>query len=152
MGPPRFDTDADRFCVGGYNAETPYALNTCFPPPSRQFTMTLTLGPERPLAPVEIARPFDVPLAFAACWAPPAPPSGLGWQATLRLAFAADGRVIRNPRIAFVSAPDAASRRHLRENLAEALSRCGKFRFTPSLGRAIAGRLFAIRFILRGRG
>lgn len=152
MGPPRNDTDADRFCVGGYNAETPYATDTCFAPLSGQYTMTLALGAEAPAPLDKIERPTDVPKAIAACWRPPAPLSDETWQATLRIAFAADGRTIGKPRIAYVSAPDAASRARLRENLAEALKRCGKFRFTQGLGRAIAGRLFAIRFILRGRG
>ena len=153
MGPPRFDSDADRSCIGGFNAEAPYATNTCFPPLSGQYTMTLALGPDRPAAPAALERPADVPKAIAACWNPPAPPrDAKDWQATLRIAFAADGRAIGKPRIAYVSAPDGETRSRLRSSLADALKRCGKFRFTPPLGRAIAGRLFAIRFILRGRG
>lgn len=151
MGPPRSDTDADRFCIGGFNAETPYATNTCLPPLSGQYTMTLTLGAERTGAPAEIAQPSDVPKAVAACWRPPAPPARETWQTTLRIAFAADGRVIGKPRIAYVSAPGAAQKAQLRETLSEALQRCGKFRFTPRLGKVIAGRLFAIRFVLTGR-
>ncbi|MFO1134503.1 MAG: hypothetical protein U1E30_18095 [Rhodoblastus sp.] len=152
MGPPRNESDADRFCIGSFNVETPYAINTCYPPLSDQFTMTLALGPDRPAAANAIARPTDVPKAIAACWSPPSPPGGETWQATLRIVFAADGRVVGKPRIAYISAPDAATRSRLRASLAEALPRCGKFRFTVALGRAIAGRLFAIRFILRGRG
>ena len=151
-GPPRNDTDADRSCVGGFNAETPYATNTCLPPLSGQYTMTLTLPPDRPAAPDAIERPTDVPKAIAACWRPAAPSGRDVWQTTLRIAFAADGRIIGKPLIAYVFAPDAAAKSGLRSSLAEALSRCGKFRFTPSLGRSIAGRLFAIRFILKGRG
>lgn len=151
MGPVRNDTDRDRFCIGGYNAEVPYARNTCFPPLSRQFTMTLTLDGTQPAAPAEIARPTDLPKALASCWAPQPPPDGQSWQTTLRIAFAADGRILATPRVTYISAPDKAARAYLRESLLALRSRCGKFRFTPPLGKAIAGRPFAIRFILKGK-
>ena len=55
------------------------------------------------------------------------------------------------PKITYVAAPDAKAKADLRASLLGALGRCGALRFTPSLGKAIAGRPFAIRFILPAR-
>lgn len=149
FGPVRTDTDADRACLGGFNSATPYARDTCMRYRTPGFTMTRTLDRPPPAPDGPIARAVDVPQAIAACWSPP---GGASAQITVRAAFARDGRVLGSPRITYVAAENADAKEALRRSLLEALARCAPLRFTPPLGKAIAGRPFAIRFILPGRG
>lgn len=147
FGPVRSDTDADRSCLGGYNSEVPYTTNTCMGFGSQGFVMTRTLSAE-PKAPSEpLNRPVEVADAIAACWSPPAGPAR---QITVRVAFSNAAKPI-GPRITYVAAPDDRTKADLRTSLLDALKGCSALRFTPSLGRAIAGRPFAIRFILPAR-
>lgn len=149
MGPPRYDTDRDRSCVGGYNSETPYAADTCMPVGTRQFTMTFRVSRPAPARAAPIARAVDLPAAIADCWAPAPPPDGQRWRITTRLSFSAAGRAIGRPRVTWFAGGDRAARDRLTKSLLEALARCAPFRFTPALGRSIAGRPIAIRFILQ---
>ena len=148
MGPVRHYTDADRSCLGGFNAQTPYALNTCMRRGGGGFTITrrIETGASAPTAP--LARAIDLPDALAACWAPPSEASER--QITVRVAFAADGRIVGHPKITYVAASDAQAKADLSRALLAALGRCAPLRFTASFGRSIAGRPFAIRFILPG--
>ena len=147
FGPVRHDTDADRGCLGGYNSNTPYATDTCLPAGVPNFTMTRTLGEALAAPAGPIDRPVDVPDAIASCWRPAA---GASRQITLRVSFAADARPI-GAKVTYVAAPDARAKADLKASLLGALQGCAALRFTPSLGRAIAGRPFAIRFILPAR-
>jgi hypothetical protein len=151
VGPVRHDTDADRFCLGGYNSGTPYALNTCLPWPRPGYTMTRTIGVDGP-AQVEtpVDRAIDVPDAIAACWRPPA--STVPQQITIRVSFSRAARPVGEPKITFVQAPTPQAKAALKASLLEAMKRCAPLPLSPSLGRAIAGRPFAIRFILSARG
>ena len=92
----------------------------------------------------------EVPKRLAACWLPPRFESE-NLEITVRLQFARDGNIIGRPRVTYVKAPDASTRDAMKVSLAAALARCTPLRFTPSLGGAIAGRPFAIRYILRTR-
>jgi hypothetical protein len=146
FGPVRHDTDADRGCLGGYNSNVPYATDTCLPAGVPNFTMTRTLGAS--VAPAGLLdRPVEVPDAIASCWRPPA---GASRQITLRVAFSAAARPL-GAKITYVAAPDAKAKADLKASLLGALQDCAALRFTPSLGKAIAGRPFAIRFILPAR-
>lgn len=151
-GPPRYDTDRDRSCVGGYNSETPYATNTCIPAGGGQFTMTYRIAGAPLHAARRVGRLGEVaalPAAIAACWSPPPPPDGRIWQISTRFALSAGGRLAGRPRVTYFAGADGDARRRLTESLLDALARCAPFRFTAGLGKAIAGRPIAIRFILQ---
>lgn len=148
MGPVRHDTDADRSCLGGYNSETAYATNTCLPAVvGRGFVMTLTLRGEQHAPAGPLARAVEVPDAIAACWAPPPGPAR---EITLRVTFTRDAHPL-GARVTYVAAPDRGAKAELRGSLLAALESCSALRFTRAFGRSIAGRPFAIRFILPAR-
>ena len=70
-------------------------------------------------------------------------------EITLRIAFQRDGNVLGAPRVTYVKAAGAGGPAALRAAMARGLRACTPLPFTPSLGSAIAGRIFNIRFILR---
>lgn len=118
------------------------------------FVITRTLRGGRGKArmspdPAAINLPRDLPDKLSACWTPPAVPEGQVWQVTVRLSFRADGAVIGEPATPYLQAPSADDKRALRASLLAGIRACTPLRFTPSLGRAIAGRIFAIRFLVR---
>jgi hypothetical protein len=88
----------------------------------------------------------EIPPALAKCWTPPAI-EGVG-EITVRLSVNRVGAIIGAPRISYAHAVGAEQRRLLRDSLLDALARCGPLPMSPSLGAAIAGRVFAIRFIV----
>ncbi len=88
----------------------------------------------------------DVAPALARCWAPPAI-DGVG-EVTVRLSFNRMGAIIGAPRIDYTRALEPEQRRLLQVSLLNALARCGPLPVSPSLGAAIAGRVFAIRFVI----
>ena len=87
--------------------------------------------------------PGDVARSIAACWHPPHE----GDAITLRMSFRRDGSVFGKPRITSMKAqggPDGDAA--LATSIFAAIAACSPLRFTPSLGAAIAGRTFLIRF------
>lgn len=112
--------------------------------------MTVDVAPGRAIAkPKEIARFRDVATALAACWASE---RVVGWTSlTVRVAFKRDGTVFGTPRVPFVDAADPSRKGELARSLLDALGRCTPLPFTPSLGAAVAGEIFAIRFINQDR-
>ena len=97
---------------------------------------------DRPAAPFDA--PGDIVRALTACWHPVN--TGHDRAISVRLSFARDGRVIGIPRVTHIDAL-ADEVADLRASLLSAISACAPLPFTPALGRAIAGRPFAIRFI-----
>lgn len=91
----------------------------------------------------------EVAPALGRCWSPLLEVADAKWRdVTLRVSFRRDGSVNGKPRIVHVSAPadpDAVDRG--RRSLLAALDHCTPLPFTPALGRAIAGQIFAIRFV-----
>lgn len=88
--------------------------------------------------------PGDVARSIAACWHPPHE----GDQIALRLSFRRDGSVLGKPRITYMKAVDGIDgEAALATSIYAAIAACGRLRFTPSLGAAIAGRTFLIRFV-----
>ena len=88
--------------------------------------------------------PSDVARSIAACWSPPHE----GDEITLRMSFRRDGSVFGKPRITYLKTsgePDEEAA--LANSILTAITSCTPLRFTPSLGAAIAGRVFLIRFI-----
>jgi hypothetical protein len=82
------------------------------------------------------------------CWTPPRtdPPQAI--EVTVRLSFSRAGAVIGAPRVTFVKAPAEPGMKQLvAASILAAVKACTPLKFTPSLGAAIAGQIFAIRFI-----
>jgi hypothetical protein len=99
-----------------------------------------------------INMPREIARRIGECWTPANPPPGQTYEVTLRVSFNAAGGVIGAPRIAYVKAgPRRQDQDDLRASILDAIQACAPLRFTPALASAIAGRLFAIRFIARYR-
>ncbi len=65
----------------------------------------------------------------------------------MRLSFSSAGAVIGEPRVVYVRAPaEPGLREKIVASILAAVRDCTPLPFTPSLGAAIAGRMFAIRF------
>lgn len=82
------------------------------------------------------------------CWRPPALPRGdPGMQITVLVAFQRDGAILGKPRITFET-PEASQADSVAYRIAvmETLQHCTPLPFTESLGGAVAGRPFALRF------
>ncbi|WP_426219584.1 hypothetical protein [Methylobacterium sp. NFXW15] len=88
--------------------------------------------------------------ALAACWSAPrftATPHGPDVQVTARLSLRRDGSLIGTPRITYAAGIPDSDRPALTRATVAALGRCTPVRLTPGLGRAIAGRPMALRFV-----
>ena len=119
------------------------------PPLPQGFVLTYRIrhgdapGPSGP-----IDRYAEVGAALAACWATNGA-TGDWREVTLRFSFRRDGSINGIPRVQHLDAPgDAGAMDKLRSAFLSTLDRCTPLRFAPSLGQAIAGQIFAIRFLL----
>jgi hypothetical protein len=91
----------------------------------------------------------DIYAAIYACYQPPPLDwSRPGMQITFQVTFRRDGSILGEPRITYET-PDASEdqRYAYRLAVAEALQRCTPLPFSESLGQAVAGRPFGVRFI-----
>jgi hypothetical protein len=82
------------------------------------------------------------------CWRPP-PPSRANpdVEITVMVSFTRDGNILGRPKITYESEnADDNDRLMYRIAVMEALQRCTPMPFTESMGGAVAGRRFAIRF------
>jgi hypothetical protein len=102
--------------------------------------------PEIKEAPRQLERLREVGPALARCWLPPAV-DGPG-EITVTLSFNRMGAIIGVPRISYSRALAPEQKRLLQASVFNALAHCGSLPFSPSLGAAIAGQVFAIRFII----
>lgn len=120
--------------------------------PGPGFTMIMAGdAPPKPDSSTSLQRPRDVARAMRICWRPPAH-SGKQ-EITVRLAFNRDGSVLGTPKITYVQRDLPADQKTaLRQSLLDAIGVCAPFRFTPGLASAIAGRPFAIRFVVPASG
>jgi hypothetical protein len=87
--------------------------------------------------------------ALRGCWIPPAKDKALhGMEYTIRFALKRDGSMIAMPRRTYSShnIPDA-TRDVYRDAIDEALKRCMPLHLSQGMGRAVAGRPIAIRFV-----
>lgn len=92
--------------------------------------------------------------ALAACWQVPAGlgPPGAGSddiEITLRLSLRRDGSLIGPPRVTYAAGVAGSQRATLVRGTLDALARCTPAHITAGLGRAIAGRPVALRFVYR---
>jgi hypothetical protein len=86
--------------------------------------------------------------ALGTCWQPPAGSGFSGQEITLRISFKRNGDVLGTPRITYYKAGTQAEQREpFTRSVREAFERCTPLPFTESFGKAIAGRIFAIRFV-----
>ena len=118
-----------------------FALDVPIKPGSQGETGQL---PTRPLN-----RYREVADALAQCWNPPADFDDHPWsQVTLRVSFKRDGSINGTPRIPYAAEGlTETARSDLTRSLTSALQRCTPLPLSPSLGGAIAGQVFALRFI-----
>ena len=110
------------------------------------FSLTVPFGRGgAPPVPATLNRFREVGPALAACWTPPA---AAPWSAvTVRLAFRRDGTIYGVPRVPFVGAATPEIKSELAQSLLAALKTCKPLPFSPSLGAAVAGEIFAIRLV-----
>lgn len=114
------------------------------------FILTVPVrGGPRPAAPASLNRFVQVGAALVACWAPP--DTGPWSSITLRVSFKRDGSINGVPRVPFVDAASPQMKSGLAQSLLSALKTCTPLPFSSSLGAAIAGEIFAIRFVNQDR-
>ena len=101
-------------------------------------------GP-RPAVPALLNRYVEVGQALEACFAPLA--SGSWASATLRISFKRDGSVFGEPHLPYIDAGSVQQKSDFTRSLEAALKTCTPLHLSHSLGAAIAGEIFAIRFI-----
>ncbi|MCJ2012526.1 hypothetical protein MKK53_08340 [Methylobacterium sp. J-076] len=90
--------------------------------------------------------------ALAACWTAPhltGKVQGPDVEVTARLSLRRDGSLIGPPRITYATGVAGGDRPALTRATLAALRSCTPARITPGLGRAIAGRPVALRFVYR---
>ena len=90
--------------------------------------------------------------ALAACWSLPTLPGGIQGndvEVTARLSLRRDGSLIGPPRITYATGIAGRDRPTLVRATLASLDRCTPAHITAGLGRAIAGRPVALRFVYR---
>ena len=114
------------------------------------FALTVPMrSGDVPHRPATLGRFVEVGRALAGCWHPPV---GVAWSAvTVRVAFRRDGTIYGLPRIPFVDAAGVEAKASVTQSLGAALKSCVPLPFSPSLGAAVAGEIFAIRFVNQDR-
>ncbi|MXQ14676.1 hypothetical protein [Microvirga makkahensis] len=119
------------------------------PPPSLPEGIQGVVRPDANTArPQRINTIRDVFQALQACWLPPSGSGYSGQEITLRLSFKRNGEVLGKPRITYYKpGAEGDQRKPFTRSVREAFERCTPFPFTESFGAAIAGRIFAFRFV-----
>ncbi len=116
------------------------------PPLPGGFILTVPVGAGQTFAvPATLNRYFDVGQALGRC--SPAPEGPTWGSITLRVSFKRDGSVFGLPRIPYSDAGTAEQKSDLAHSLLAGLKRCTPLPLSRSLGAAVAGEIFAIRFI-----
>ena len=87
--------------------------------------------------------------ALRTCWMPPPKDSARhGMEYTVRFALKRDGEIIAPPRVTYSSHDAPAGVRDVyRDAVNAALGRCTPLHLSDRMGRAVAGRPIAIRFV-----
>jgi len=89
----------------------------------------------------------DVLERLGTCWKPPPASRAKAMDITIIVSFNRSGAIMGRPRITFETAEaDDNDRLAYRVAVMEALQRCTPMPFTESMGGAVAGHPFAIRF------
>jgi hypothetical protein len=105
--------------------------------------------PPKDPPPAQLNTIQDVFTAFCACWKPPAESEAHpGMEVTVRFSFNRAGEILGEPRFTFVTADVSNEVKAVyKRAVADTLTRCTPLHFTPSLGGALAGRPFSLRFV-----
>lgn len=83
------------------------------------------------------------------CWLVPRDIDGHKIDATVRLSLSREGRIIGTPRITYVNKQATPEQKDiLIKSMAAAIRSCEPFPLSAALGKAVAGRIFAIRFVV----
>lgn len=139
---------ADENLIPPFGEPSPLSDDQISSPPSLPHSFALTVpvrGSDTPAVPATLNRYAEVGRALSVCWIPQ---PDAAWSAiTVRLAFRRDGTIYGVPRIAFVDAGTAEAKSALAQSLLAALKACKPLPFSASLGAAVAGEIFAIRFV-----
>ncbi len=119
------------------------------PPPSLPEGIQGVVRPDANAAALQrIDTIREVFRALQACWRPPSGSGHSGQEITLRLSFKRNGEVLGKPRITYYKpGAEEEQREPFTRSVREAFERCTPFPFTESFGAAIAGRIFAFRFV-----
>src|SRR3954471_9437200 len=119
-----------------------------------RLSMALLCAASGSAAQAQTGQVDNIKEAFArlqTCWRPP-PPSRANPEVeiTVIVSFTRDGNILGRPKITYES-ENATDNDRLEYRVAvmEALQRCTPMPFTGSMGGAVAGRPFAIRFQVR---
>ena len=143
-------------CLAGHAIAHPYPAiplpnaDRWRPNPSlpEDFVLAEAAPTERPSSTDLINLPGDVPRKIVQCWSPPGSQAGRAMQATIKISFRADGTPLGPPVFTYVNAAaGSAARADIVKTVEDAVKACSPLPFTAALGRAIAGRLFLIRFV-----
>lgn len=115
------------------------------PVPEKNGPMPLRSGPV-------LEKIVEIPRALRACWqVPPALRGFERLEATVRFSLRVDGALIGEQRLTYVASPvDGRARDLLGRSVLEAVRTCSPLPLGEGLGRAIAGRVFTVRFVYSG--
>ncbi|MGO9473605.1 MAG: hypothetical protein ACLPWS_09395 [Rhodomicrobium sp.] len=90
--------------------------------------------------------PAQIGDRLSKCWTPPRTEPPRLIEVTVRLSFSRAGAIIGEPRVVYIRAPaEAGLRESIASSVRAAVKACTPLPFSPALGAAIAGRIFAIR-------
>jgi hypothetical protein len=111
----------------------------------RSFNGVIRPGAGEPV-PARLDTLRDIGRAIRACWRPGGAQNS-GQEVTIRISFKRTGEVLGQPRITHYRAGRNGDRDAFTGAVRDALTRCTPIPVSPSLGAAIAGRLFTFRFV-----
>jgi hypothetical protein len=99
--------------------------------------------------PEKLGTVHDVFAALRSCWVPPVrQDSRPGTQISVRLSFKRNGELFGKPRVTYATPGIPGEVREAYWHAIEvSVQRCTPLAFTKGLGRVLAGRPFAIRFV-----
>jgi hypothetical protein len=125
------------------------------PQPSRAaggmlMSIELRYDNPRPRGPVgQVSDLIEIQAALADCWQfPPVDEGRAPVDVVFTVSFKRSGELFGKPRVVkFSREVSDAERERFYQSVAEAVDRCSPMPFTESMGGAVAGRTFHIRFI-----
>ncbi len=97
--------------------------------------------------PATLTLPGQIGDRLSQCWTPPRTDPPRLIEVTVRLSFSRAGAIIGEPRVVYIRAPaEVGLKERIASSVRAAVKACTPLPFSPALGAAIAGRMFAIRF------
>ncbi len=134
-----------------------FATHPCLPeifyPTGQNLQLTVATpvndAPPPTAPPGDLNTLQDLFAALRACWQPPSEGQARAdMQITVRISFRRNGSLFAAPGVTFATQGIPAEVRELyRKAIADSLTACTPFRFTDSLGGAVAGRPILVRYV-----